>query len=97
MLEVLINETKIQYRCYSRSSDHHVTKFAASQQLILITPVLFLQDGSGKKRFNIDLIARKLASECLSETQRPPQQKCGSFAHVWPSKRLFVHEAERGS
>lgn len=53
--------------------------------------------GAGRERFNIDLIAHKLASECLSETQRPTQQKRGSFAHVWPYKRLFVHEAERGS
>lgn len=50
MLEVLINETKIQYWCYSRSSVHHVTKFAALQQLILITPVL-LQDGSWERTF----------------------------------------------
>lgn len=63
MLEVLINETKIQYRCCSPSPVHHVTKFAALQQLILITPVLLLQDGSG------DLLAHKLAREYLPETE----------------------------
>ena len=49
--------------------------------------------GVGREHFNIDLIAHTLASECLSETQSPTQQKHSSLDHIWPYKRyLFTKQ-----